>query len=197
MYRLYMGHPALNSISIGHQKNTYWFTTGVCAAYGEMSVEIRWKRINMVKYKFTYMLINTQTYDHNSLSFCSRDMENKETLRGLQKMEDRPEERLIREKLKATCMPTWKSEWLERRSRRGPMVWDNETIAIATLAVYCSSNHKHIFGRPVFKKAFWQPCAIAGCFWTQEWILFKCKIMTARWTRNQANYNRACLGHQN
>ncbi|XP_056322373.1 mitogen-activated protein kinase kinase kinase 1 isoform X2 [Danio aesculapii] len=49
-------------------------------------------------------------------------MENKETLRGLQKMEDRPEERLIREKLKATCMPTWKSEWLERRSRRGPMV---------------------------------------------------------------------------
>ncbi|XP_026128949.1 mitogen-activated protein kinase kinase kinase 1 isoform X3 [Carassius auratus] len=51
-----------------------------------------------------------------------RDMESKETLRGLQKMEDRPEERLIREKLKATCMPTWKSEWLERRSRRGPMV---------------------------------------------------------------------------
>ncbi|KTF72118.1 hypothetical protein cypCar_00039191 [Cyprinus carpio] len=49
-------------------------------------------------------------------------MESKETLRGLQKMEDRPEERLIREKLKATCMPTWKSEWLERRSRRGPMV---------------------------------------------------------------------------
>lgn len=56
------------------------------------------------------------------LSFCSRDMDNRETLRGLQKMEDRPEERLIREKLKATCMPTWKSEWLERRSRRGPMV---------------------------------------------------------------------------
>uniref|UniRef100_A0A8C1ACF4 Mitogen-activated protein kinase kinase kinase 1 n=1 Tax=Cyprinus carpio carpio TaxID=630221 RepID=A0A8C1ACF4_CYPCA len=55
-------------------------------------------------------------------SLCSRDMESKETLRGLQKMEDRPEERLIREKLKATCMPTWKSEWLERRSRRGPMV---------------------------------------------------------------------------
>ncbi|XP_073685393.1 mitogen-activated protein kinase kinase kinase 1 [Garra rufa] len=55
-------------------------------------------------------------------SHNSRDMENKETLRGLQKMEDRPEERLIREKLKATCMPTWKSEWLERRSRRGPMV---------------------------------------------------------------------------
>uniref|UniRef100_A0A8C1VSE7 Mitogen-activated protein kinase kinase kinase 1 n=1 Tax=Cyprinus carpio TaxID=7962 RepID=A0A8C1VSE7_CYPCA len=55
-------------------------------------------------------------------ALCSRDMESKETLRGLQKMEDRPEERLIREKLKATCMPTWKSEWLERRSRRGPMV---------------------------------------------------------------------------
>ncbi|XP_076875818.1 LOW QUALITY PROTEIN: mitogen-activated protein kinase kinase kinase 1 [Brachyhypopomus gauderio] len=52
----------------------------------------------------------------------SRDMENKETLRGLQKMEDRPEERMIREKLKATCMPTWKHEWLERRNRRGPVV---------------------------------------------------------------------------
>ncbi|KAM6362868.1 mitogen-activated protein kinase kinase kinase 1 isoform 2-T2 [Pluvialis apricaria] len=52
----------------------------------------------------------------------SRDMENKETLRGLQKMEDRPEERMIREKLKATCMPAWKHEWLERRSRRGPVV---------------------------------------------------------------------------
>ncbi|GAB0203518.1 mitochondrial enolase superfamily member 1 [Grus japonensis] len=48
-------------------------------------------------------------------------MENKETLRGLQKMEDRPEERMIREKLKATCMPAWKHEWLERRSRRGPV----------------------------------------------------------------------------
>nr|XP_055062777.1 mitogen-activated protein kinase kinase kinase 1-like isoform X1 [Misgurnus anguillicaudatus] len=57
-----------------------------------------------------------------NISHNSRDMENRETLRGLQKMEDRPEERLIREKLKATCMPTWKSEWLERRSRRGPMV---------------------------------------------------------------------------
>ncbi|XP_059381321.1 mitogen-activated protein kinase kinase kinase 1-like [Carassius carassius] len=57
-----------------------------------------------------------------SASHSSRDTESKETLRGLQKMEDRPEERLIREKLKATCMPTWKSEWLERRSRRGPMV---------------------------------------------------------------------------
>uniref|UniRef100_A0A663N727 Mitogen-activated protein kinase kinase kinase 1 n=1 Tax=Athene cunicularia TaxID=194338 RepID=A0A663N727_ATHCN len=52
----------------------------------------------------------------------SRDMENKETLRGLQKMDDRPEERMIREKLKATCMPAWKHEWLERRSRRGPVV---------------------------------------------------------------------------
>ncbi|XP_068120983.1 mitogen-activated protein kinase kinase kinase 1 [Hyperolius riggenbachi] len=51
-----------------------------------------------------------------------RDMENKETLRGLQKMDDRPEERMIREKLKATCMPAWKHEWLERRSRRGPLV---------------------------------------------------------------------------
>lgn len=49
-------------------------------------------------------------------------MENKETLRGLQKMEDRPEERMIREKLKATCMPTWKHEWLERRNKRGPVV---------------------------------------------------------------------------
>ncbi|XP_058846331.1 mitogen-activated protein kinase kinase kinase 1-like isoform X1 [Acipenser ruthenus] len=52
----------------------------------------------------------------------SRDMENKETLRGLQKMDDRPEERMIREKLKATCMPAWKHEWLERRNRRGPVV---------------------------------------------------------------------------
>ncbi|KAJ8286722.1 hypothetical protein GJAV_G00042570 [Gymnothorax javanicus] len=52
----------------------------------------------------------------------SREMESKDTLRGLQKMEDRPEERMIREKLKATCMPTWKHEWLERRSRKGPVV---------------------------------------------------------------------------
>lgn len=29
---------------------------------------------------------------------------------------------MIREKLKATCMPAWKHEWLERRSRRGPVV---------------------------------------------------------------------------
>ncbi|KAM6111493.1 mitogen-activated protein kinase kinase kinase 1-like [Phoenicopterus ruber ruber] len=53
---------------------------------------------------------------------ASRDMENRETLRGLQKMDDRPEERMIREKLKAMCMPAWKREWLERRSRRGPVV---------------------------------------------------------------------------
>uniref|UniRef100_A0A8C9VAH5 Mitogen-activated protein kinase kinase kinase 1 n=1 Tax=Scleropages formosus TaxID=113540 RepID=A0A8C9VAH5_SCLFO len=50
------------------------------------------------------------------------DMESKDTPRGLQKMDDRPEERMIREKLKATCMPTWKHEWLERRNRRGPVV---------------------------------------------------------------------------
>lgn len=56
-----------------------------------------------------------------SLHF-SREMENKETLKGLHKMEDRPEERMIREKLKATCMPAWKHEWLERRNRRGPVV---------------------------------------------------------------------------
>uniref|UniRef100_A0A8C1IPC6 Mitogen-activated protein kinase kinase kinase 1 n=1 Tax=Cyprinus carpio TaxID=7962 RepID=A0A8C1IPC6_CYPCA len=65
--------------------------------------------------------IEQMKHKKNSIS-KDRDMESKETLRGLQKMEDRPEERLIREKLKATCMPTWKSEWLERRSRRGPMV---------------------------------------------------------------------------
>ncbi|XP_023590753.1 mitogen-activated protein kinase kinase kinase 1 isoform X3 [Trichechus manatus latirostris] len=52
----------------------------------------------------------------------SREMENKETLKGLHKMDDRPEERTIREKLKATCMPAWKHEWLERRNRRGPVV---------------------------------------------------------------------------
>ncbi|KAJ8401904.1 hypothetical protein AAFF_G00374850 [Aldrovandia affinis] len=52
----------------------------------------------------------------------SREMDSKDTLRGLQKMEDRPEERMIREKLKATCMPNWKHEWLERRSRKGPVV---------------------------------------------------------------------------
>ncbi|KAG9328559.1 hypothetical protein JZ751_013005, partial [Albula glossodonta] len=56
------------------------------------------------------------------VSTCSRDMDGKDTLRSLQKMEDRPEERMIREKLKATCMPAWKHEWLERRSRRGPVV---------------------------------------------------------------------------
>ncbi|XP_069483399.1 mitogen-activated protein kinase kinase kinase 1 isoform X2 [Ambystoma mexicanum] len=53
---------------------------------------------------------------------AGRDMETKETPRGLQKMDDRPEERMIREKLKVTCMPAWKHEWLERRSRRGPVV---------------------------------------------------------------------------
>ncbi|KAJ8371601.1 hypothetical protein AAFF_G00306870 [Aldrovandia affinis] len=51
-----------------------------------------------------------------------RDMDGKDTLRSLQKIEDRPEERMIREKLKTTCMPAWKHEWLERRSRRGPVV---------------------------------------------------------------------------
>ncbi|KYO29132.1 mitogen-activated protein kinase kinase kinase 1 [Alligator mississippiensis] len=58
----------------------------------------------------------------SGVSRLNRDMENKETLRGLQKMDDRPEERMIREKLKATCMPAWKHEWLEKRSRRGPVV---------------------------------------------------------------------------
>lgn len=56
-------------------------------------------------------------------------MENKETLKGLHKMDDRPEERMIREKLKATCMPAWKHEWLERRSRRGPVVSGLELLA--------------------------------------------------------------------
>ncbi|XP_066233715.1 mitogen-activated protein kinase kinase kinase 1 [Saccopteryx leptura] len=51
-----------------------------------------------------------------------REMESKDTLKGLHKMDDRPEERVIREKLKATCMPAWRHEWLERRSRRGPVV---------------------------------------------------------------------------
>uniref|UniRef100_A0A672TGX2 Mitogen-activated protein kinase kinase kinase 1 n=1 Tax=Strigops habroptila TaxID=2489341 RepID=A0A672TGX2_STRHB len=56
----------------------------------------------------------------DDMNFC--DMENRETLRGLQKMDDHPEERMIREKLKAMCMPAWKHEWLERSSRRGPVV---------------------------------------------------------------------------
>ncbi|XP_062870146.1 mitogen-activated protein kinase kinase kinase 1 [Trichomycterus rosablanca] len=64
----------------------------------------------------------TATSGEVNAAHHSRDMENKETLRGLQKIEDRPEERMIREKLKATCMPTWKHEWLERRNRRGPVV---------------------------------------------------------------------------
>ncbi|XP_032328318.1 mitogen-activated protein kinase kinase kinase 1 isoform X1 [Camelus ferus] len=55
-------------------------------------------------------------------ALAGREMENKETLKGLHKMDDRPEERMIREKLKATCMPAWKHEWLERRNRRGPVV---------------------------------------------------------------------------
>ncbi|XP_004848567.1 mitogen-activated protein kinase kinase kinase 1 isoform X1 [Heterocephalus glaber] len=53
---------------------------------------------------------------------AGREMDNKETLKGLHKMDDRPEERMIREKLKAMCMPAWKHEWLERRNRRGPVV---------------------------------------------------------------------------
>ncbi|KAF1469927.1 Mitogen-activated protein kinase kinase kinase 1, partial [Megadyptes antipodes antipodes] len=65
----------------------------------------------------------------------SRDMENRETLRGLQKMDDRPEERMIREKLKATCMPAWKHEWLERRSRRGPVVSSTEIRAISVTTI--------------------------------------------------------------
>ncbi|KAF6125629.1 mitogen-activated protein kinase kinase kinase 1 [Phyllostomus discolor] len=50
------------------------------------------------------------------------EMESRETPRGLPRMDDRPEERLIREKLKATCMPAWRHEWLEKRGRRGPVV---------------------------------------------------------------------------
>jgi len=57
--------------------------------------------------------------------FWSGDMATKLTPRGLQKIEDRPEERMIREKLKAMCMPTWKHEWLERRNRKGPVVWED------------------------------------------------------------------------
>ncbi|XP_024252754.1 mitogen-activated protein kinase kinase kinase 1 isoform X2 [Oncorhynchus tshawytscha] len=64
----------------------------------------------------------TRTSIEVSATQNSRDMESIDTLRGLQKIEDRPEERMIREKLKATCMPNWKHEWLERRSRRGPVV---------------------------------------------------------------------------
>ncbi|OCU02502.1 mitogen-activated protein kinase kinase kinase 1 isoform X1 [Xenopus laevis] len=64
----------------------------------------------------------TEPEEPSATHSTCRDMENKETLRGLQKMDDRPEERMIREKLKATCMPAWKHEWLERKSRRGPVV---------------------------------------------------------------------------
>ncbi|KAK3522223.1 hypothetical protein QTP70_033392 [Hemibagrus guttatus] len=73
-----------------------------------------------IKTKNHSSLYKSKVIDHMLLTL--RDMESKETLRGLQKMEDRPEERMIREKLKATCMPTWKHEWLERRNRRGPVV---------------------------------------------------------------------------
>lgn len=75
---------------------------------------------------------------------CSRDMENKETLRGLQKMDDRPEERMIREKLKATCMPAWKHEWLERRSRRGPVVSGTGGRTVSVTAV-TNKNHFNFF----------------------------------------------------
>ncbi|XP_004678366.2 PREDICTED: mitogen-activated protein kinase kinase kinase 1 [Condylura cristata] len=67
------------------------------------------------------MLLKDTVIKH-SVEEGSREMENKETLKGLHKMEDRPEDRMIREKLKATCMPAWKHEWLERRNRRGPVV---------------------------------------------------------------------------
>lgn len=69
----------------------------------------------------TIFLCDFSLCPYFSLDF-SREMESKETLKGLHKMDDRPEERMIREKLKATCMPAWKHEWLERRSRRGPVV---------------------------------------------------------------------------
>lgn len=79
-------------------------------------------------------------------------MENKETLRGLQKMEDRPEERMIREKLKATCMPTWKHEWLERRNKRGPVVSQSLSHSLTHTHFHCyittSCGHKH-FKLPV------------------------------------------------
>lgn len=67
-------------------------------------------------------------------------MENKETLRGLQKMDDRPEERMIREKLKATCMPAWKHEWLERKNRRGPVVRSIKKIAIFAVELLKDQN---------------------------------------------------------
>lgn len=83
---------------------------------------------------YTLTKINC-VYDYFFFLCCSRDMENKETLRGLQKMDDRPEERMIREKLKATCMPAWKHEWLERRSRRGPVVSGTDGRAVSATAI--------------------------------------------------------------
>uniref|UniRef100_A0A4W3K5J6 Mitogen-activated protein kinase kinase kinase 1 n=1 Tax=Callorhinchus milii TaxID=7868 RepID=A0A4W3K5J6_CALMI len=74
------------------------------------------------RYLKTVTTGHRHTYQRKQLFLIYRDMENKETLRGLPKMDDRPEERMIREKLKATCMPAWKHEWLERRNRRGPVV---------------------------------------------------------------------------
>lgn len=71
-----------------------------------------------------------------ALFFPSRDIENKETLRGFTKMDDRPEERTIREKLKVTCMPAWKHEWLERRNRRGPVV---------SRTTYCSKRNAYFW----------------------------------------------------
>lgn len=50
-------------------------------------------------------------------------------------MDDRPEEHMIREKLKAMCMPAWKHEWLERRSRRGPVVSGKEVRAISVTTI--------------------------------------------------------------
>uniref|UniRef100_A0A8C0V6Q9 Mitogen-activated protein kinase kinase kinase 1 n=1 Tax=Cyanistes caeruleus TaxID=156563 RepID=A0A8C0V6Q9_CYACU len=88
------------------------------------NVRLPWSKHVLRGLFFTYSL--ALHYDSNKIPpeshLSIRDMENKETLRGLQKMDDRPEERMIREKLKATCMPAWKHEWLERRSRRGPVV---------------------------------------------------------------------------
>lgn len=95
-----------------------------------------------VLFWFCVLLIWPFSLSHFSLDF-SREMETKETLKGLHKMDDRPEERMIREKLKATCMPAWKHEWLERRSRRGPVVsavgvclfWEGSTEEVRNPAV--------------------------------------------------------------
>ncbi|XP_075788547.1 mitogen-activated protein kinase kinase kinase 1 isoform X2 [Pelodiscus sinensis] len=80
------------------------------------------KQCSRVHLIFFFLLKHPSPRIHLTSPQKNRDMENKETLRGFQKMDDRPEERMIREKLKATCMPAWKHEWLERRSRRGPVV---------------------------------------------------------------------------